>query len=249
MSRFDQAQADLMRWRGYSRGFVHAYGISAELGSALTAVDAAFKSEVLEFRIRRALHAQANGEFGAEYRDIDDHVALQDTPTGRHLLDFDWWLTEATLRSVHSGIDAVAQVLNLSLGLGVNTDAYGFPKEVAAAVVRRDDLVELKQALAALKKSPHARNVAAFVNHVKHAGFPGRVQWDGNSIYETRRHTSVEEFQYLRQAYGPWDADDFSVMIDGLRQLLLDIVKTVVSWQEEPPPSGRLALDPEEPLI
>jgi len=224
--------------------------MSRELGSALAAVDAAFKAEVLEFRIRRALHAQANSEFEAAYRDVDDHVGLRDTPTGRHLLDFDWWLTEATLRSVHSGIDAVAQVLNLSLGLGVDSDAFGFPKEVATAVARRDDLAELKQGLAALKKSPHAKNVAAFVNHVKHAGFPGRVRWDGNSIYETRRHTSVEEFQYLRQTYGPWDADDFSVMIDGHRRLILDIVKTVVSWRDEPlHPIGLLTLDPEPPLI
>jgi hypothetical protein len=168
MCRFEKAEADLWRWRNLQPAFRDASGDSPELSTVLRAIDSSFKSEIQEMRIRSALHAHVLNESGIS------HVVPAETLTGVHLGDFDWWLTEATLRSLHSGIDGIAQLLNVVFGLGQDPDKPGLPRKVCDQLQQHDDLSEVQRAVQSLWNSPECRSVAAFVNHVKHAGFPER---------------------------------------------------------------------------
>ena len=67
--------------------------IKPDIESVIRAVDAAFKSEVLEYRIRNAVNSQALNEAYVS------HVPPYETLTGMHHWDFDWWLTGSYIAS------------------------------------------------------------------------------------------------------------------------------------------------------
>lgn len=137
--RFEKAHADLLRWRETQPSLLNGIDATQELLSIVRAVDSAFKSEVLEYRIRSALNSQALNE-----ADVS-HVEPHETQTGMHRWDFDWWLTEATLRSLHVGIDALAQLLNAVFKLDVDRDSKKVPAEVVSKLAQRSDLKAISE--------------------------------------------------------------------------------------------------------
>lgn len=190
--------------------------LSERVLGAVRAVDAAFKAEVLENRIRTALNSQVLHEAHAS------HVPLDETLTGQHLWDIDWWLTEATMRALHAGIDGLAQLLNAVLDLGVDPDVSGFPQEVAKVLQERNEFEDVAAAANNLWNSPECKDLRALVNHVKHAGFPeSQACFAADGV---RRATTVEQFTYDSSSYGPWLPSDIETIIDGFRRHAIAVV-------------------------
>jgi len=213
MSRFEKAKKDLFLWRERRDMLFKGLELTPEIQSVIRAVDAAFKSEVLECRIRNAVNSQVLNE-----SDISN-IPPYDTPTGKHHWDIDWWLTEATLRALHAGIDALAQLLNVVFKLEINRDIDNLPKKVAKKIKSQDNL---STAVKKMWCSPECTKISAFVNHVKHAGFPERRAQDVQ--HGLSRATSIEQFSYRSEIYGPWGASDIETIIDGFRQHALSVI-------------------------
>jgi hypothetical protein len=217
MSRFQKAESDLHLWRVHRDALLRDREITPELASAVRAVDAAFKGEVLEFRIRAAVNSQALNEAGVS------HVQPHETTTGQHRWDFDWWLTEASLRGLHAGIDALAQLLNLLFALDQDPDDRSLPSQVGAALKSRCELAEVLTTVETMWQSPECQDLAAFVNHVKHAGFPERHSSDVRD--GLHRATTVEQFVYEGRSCGPWTPSDIETIIDGFRRHAVAVVE------------------------
>jgi len=220
VARFDKAHGDLLRWRDSRDAILAARSPSPELACAICAVDAAFKAEVLEFRIRRALYAQVMNE--AEVSRVQQH----ETMTGQHSWDFDWWLTESTMRATDAGVDAIAQLLNLGLELGANAEATTLPMDVAKILAGRSDTALVSKAVQNLRESPECCGIRAFVNYVKHAGFPDRTMHALPS--DARRITQIEQFVYRSDSFGPWTPDDIDSMLDGWRLHATAVIDALV---------------------
>jgi hypothetical protein len=223
MLRYEKAEADLARWRETRDALVRHLEVTDDLRGAVRAVDAAFKGEVTESRIRKAVASQVLNEANV------CRLSPDTTPTGQHLWDFDWWLTEATMRAIHAGVDATAQVLNTALAIGVDRDTRGLPEKVYEGLKARPELTDLTCAVECLWCSPECRSIAAFVNHVKHVGFPQRGALAMSREYD--RSTTVEAFSYDGVEYGPWNPSDVDALLDGLRlhlQSVLDQARTAL---------------------
>lgn len=185
-----------------------------------------------------------------EYGEGADHYGpcpdISITPTGRHMYHFDWWLTEATMRSLHSCIDAVTKLLITTLDLHPTPTTA---KQLATAVTESGAHVDLAQALRDFNESDAFHRLGAFVNHVKHTGFPER-QVEEYELYDANnspiRQTSVAEFRYRNYSYGPWMPNEIDDIIDDVREHLLRIVATVTEWVEEPPPQTSIQISPSE---
>jgi len=227
--RFEKAEAKLEKWREVRKDLER--GKDTPPSNIMDAVDAAFKSEVLECRIREALNCQAQRE--ARVSGCKAH----ETHTGKHLWDFDWWLTEATLRRLHSGTDAVAQLLNVVFQLGMSEKQVSFRAlaEDAKAALKNGkednsshsvsvlrEKQKVADAVGEMDKLPAYEAVNAFVNHVKHTGFPGRHVEPLAPGYA--RATSIGPFCYKSGAYGCWDAQHINTFIDEFRDKLLAIL-------------------------
>ncbi|MFA5843924.1 MAG: hypothetical protein WC971_03740 [Coriobacteriia bacterium] len=228
MDRFDRAHDDLVRWRRSRDELATSRSGDSAFESAARAVDSAFKAEVLEFRIRRVLNAHVLNEVELE------HVDPQKTPTGQHMWDFDWWLTESTMRKLHGGVDALAQLLNVVLGCGVGVDDPKHAKEVADAVcssIGADS--DLCVAIRNLLGASEFRDLAAFVNHVKHQGFPERRAAGFPSADD--RATTIGRFCQAKAVFGEWSPRDIAVIIDGTRCHLLHMVEAAVAVAPVPP--------------
>lgn len=224
--RFEKAHRDLLRWRATQPALLAGAAPTSEVYSVVRAVDAAFKSEVLEYRVRTAVNSQSLNE--AEV----SHVDQRETLTGVHHGDFDWWLTEATLRALHAGIDAIAQLLNVVFELGVGRDDRQLPKVVVDRLKRRKDLAVVSSAVDSLWRAPETRDLNAFVNHVKHSGFPER---SGPGVPDClSRSTSIDEFEYDSRTYGPWAPADVEVMIDGFRRHAIDVLEVSACARQSP---------------
>jgi len=207
-----------------------------DAGRVVNAVGAAFKSEELECRIRIALAAQAT-------REAAGSIELHDTHTGQHFWDFDWWLTEATLRRLHSGIDAVAHLLFLAFicrgepDSKLGPDDRGFPCKVYRAIKACKDLDRLSGALETMWDSDERKKLGAFVNHVKHLAFPERTG-QLPPLDDFCRLTTIERFCHDSCEYGPWKPDVINSLIDGFRRELLKVLKE----------AGKIAAAPQGPL-
>lgn len=215
--RFEKAHSDLLRWRETRPSLLSGIDITQELESIIRAVDAAFKSELLEYRIRSALNSQALNE--ADVSRVQPHETL----TGMHRWDFDWWLTEATLRSLHAGIDALAQLLNAVFKLGVDRDSKKVTTEVVSKLAAKSELRAVSDAVKSLWDSPECRDLGALVNHLKHSGFPERNARDVPDSLS--RATSIDAFSCEKTTFGPWSPSDIESMIDGFRRHAVEVLE------------------------
>ncbi len=215
--RYEKAHTDLLRWRNAQPLLLKDTEITPQIESIVRAVDAAFKSEVLEYRIRAALRSQALNEAQVA------HVQPHETLTGMHRWDFDWWLTEATLRAVHAGIDAMAQLLNVIFQLGVDADDPELPREVVKKVAAKDGMTDISAAIDGMWNAPESVDLRALVNHLKHAGFPERGAKDVSDALS--RATSIDAFTYKSVVYGPWTPSDIETMIDGFRRHAIELLE------------------------
>ncbi len=220
MSRFEKALQDLSCWRENEVILLKKFELTPDIKGVIRAVDVAFKSEVLEHRIRGAVHSQILKEMEVKNGQPDE------TETGKHLWDFDWWLTEATLRSLYSGAAALAQLLNKKLVLKIKPNNPQLPKIVFAKIALGDYPCELTTASKKIKSSNEFEYLRAFVNHVKHLGSPLRIIENPPDCFKDcfNRATTVYKFTYEKKPYGPWSSFDIEIMIDGFRQLLLEII-------------------------
>lgn len=216
--RFEKALGDLQSWRSCKQALLNGVTFTPKLESVIRAVDAALKAEVLEFRIRKAINSQVLGEAGSA------GSSPTETETGRHLWDFDWWLTEATMRALHAGLDGLAQLLNLALRLGVKPEVSDLPRQVQKAMDARHDLGEIAFAVKGLRTSQEYIKLRAFVNHVKHAGFPHRGMLRQHDADGLTRVTTVQQLTYKLHSYGLWTPSDVESIIDGYRQHVIAVV-------------------------
>ncbi|MCK8114797.1 hypothetical protein [Anaerosoma tenue] len=192
--------------------------------SIVRAIDAAFKSEVLEYRVRSALNSQELNE--ADVSRVPPHETL----TGVHRWDFDWWLTEATLRSLHAGIDALAQLLNAVFELGVDRDSKKLPSDVVVKLAEDSSLQAVSTAVKNLWDSPECRDLCALVNHLKHSGFPERNAKDAPDPLS--RTTTIDEFSHQVTTFGPWGPADIETMIDGFRRHAIEVLEVAAATRK-----------------
>jgi hypothetical protein len=217
-SRFEKALDDLESWRCNRQALLNGLTVTPQLESVIRAVDSALKAEVLEFRIRNAINLQVLSEV------VNAGTSPSETETGRHLWDFDWWLTEATMRSLHAGLDGIAQLINYALKLGVKPEVRDILRQVEKAMGARADLGEATLAVKGLRMSQECIYLRAFVNHVKHAGFPQRGMIREHKKDCLTRETTVQQFMYKSHSYGPWTPSDVESIIDGYRQHVIAVV-------------------------
>lgn len=216
ISRLDKAKTDLFLWRASQETLLKGLNLTPETMSIVRAVDAAFKSEVLEYRILATVNSQALNEAAVS------HVPPHETLTGIHRWDFDWWLTEVTMRALHAGIDALAQLLNVVFEIGIDRGSKKLPLEVVRGIAARDDLCDLFAAVQNMQSSSEYRYLRAFVNHVKHNGFPERSAQDVHDCLS--RAITIEQFRYESNPYGPWTSSDVKMIIDGFRRHVVAVI-------------------------
>lgn len=221
--RFDKAISDLYAWREYRDVVVAQHPDSPHLNSVVRAIDGALKGEVLERRIRTAVSSQIATE--AEASGVD----RSETETARHRWDIDWWLTESTLRALHASIDGLAQLLNVAFGLGEDSDDPGLPKAVVQALAKDSELAGLRKAVSDFWESEPCRSVSAFVNHIKHVGWPGRMMYREQDLEDYPRLTGVGSFRYCGTEYGPWSPGEIDELIDRFRAGLLGVMAAAQS--------------------
>jgi len=221
--RFDQALRDLTAWRVSRDAFLGSCAPTPGVASVVRSIDSALKSEVLEMRIRSVVAAQVAAEVA------NSAVAAGETETGRHLGDLDWWLTESTMRSLHAGLDGLAQLLNLAFDLGVSADDANMPQEVAKRLKARPELDPVTTAVHDLWASTECKELRAFVNHVKHAGCPVRGMLAGQSLHGFPRLTTVERFAFESTFHGPWSSADIEAIMDGYRGHVLEVAEVLAA--------------------
>ena len=126
------------------------------------------------------------------------------------------------MRALHAGMDALAQLLNVVFKLKIDRDSNNLPANVEKKIAERKDLCDLYTAITNMWLSPEFQNLKAFVNHVKHTGFPERQAQDVQN--GLGRATTIEQFTYNSITYGPWESSDIETMIDGFRQHALSVI-------------------------
>lgn len=130
------------------------------------------------------------------------------------------------MRRLHCGNDALAQLLNLLFGLSVDRESKGFPGKVANKLWQQPELRGVYNVAKNMLLSPEFMALSAFVNHVKHVGFPERratAMPDGLD-----RATEVGAFSTESGAYGPWSPSDLNTIIDGVRRHMIAVVDSAV---------------------
>jgi hypothetical protein len=198
-----------------------------EFLAAARGLDYAFKSQVL---VERAL--------GVMWR----QAALEREPGGGehatdaelHLPDVQGYLTEATLRSLHSSADVLAQVLNLALlqepMAADECSLLGVRKSLRDLANGNEPPSSLIRAIDGFTGSADFQYLNAFANYCKHHGFVGRehvtrILWDNSVLSDT----ALRGFTYKSVDYSARTFDQLEGLWSGTHGRCLAVLDAAVA--------------------
>jgi len=210
----DEALGDLARLREHI-GVLSALKQHDDLRMALEAVDSAFEAEVLELTLIRT--CEQAGIWGYE-----DGSGATESSGGASRPATVWWLFESLLRSLHAGVEALAQVLNLTFELGVAPESTRLKHDVCAAL-GRSGRRRVEGRLRSLCTSSEYFALDAFVCRERLATLPHRYL--PGSDGDRRPGLETGEFTHRHWPHGPWAAREAVSIIDGVRRGVLDVLR------------------------
>lgn len=221
VSRLTSALRDLAELQERTATLAEA-GCSPELRGALETIEHAFEAEVFELRLLAACDA-----FGL----CRPEGIAPDTDDGSDCISgVSWWLFESSMRSLHTGVAAMAQTINVVFGFGKDPASSCFKHEVSQTLLQDTRRTELAQSFRNAYTSPEFYALDAFVRRERFASVPhSKLNFEGGSLTETRPPIEAGEFVHRQWPYGPWTPRETAIIIDGVRRGILEVLDAVIT--------------------
>lgn len=123
--------------------------------------------------------------------------------------------------------------MNLVFSLGQKADSARLAPDVVSALKREERYAALGKSFEDFRKSEPHKALGAFVNYVKHHGFPRRLMDQEAGADGVSRVTAVGRFVYRRKAYGAWAPEALDALVDDFREGYLGVLRVAVTLRDE----------------